>query len=41
MTVKECVKENGQFIRVVSGNNLRDLDELLCYEYGRMEIFNE
>ena len=40
MSVKECIEANADFIRVVSGNDLHDLDELLDYEIGGVCAIN-
>lgn len=34
--LEEMTAENGEFLRVLSGNRLSDIDGLIKYEMGRM-----
>ena len=34
--IDDLISDNGAFIRVLSGNRLDDLDELLAYERGQI-----
>lgn len=36
MTLQECIQTGSEFIRVVTGNNLDELDALLRYELDTM-----
>lgn len=40
MTVTECISTGSSFLRVVDGDDLADLDRLLKYEYGNLEVFD-
>ena len=35
-SIHDLISDNGAFIRVLSGNRLDDLDEMLAYERGQI-----
>lgn len=41
MSVQECLETSSAFIRVVKGNDLDDLDELLAYELRGAKTYDE
>lgn len=40
MSVTACISTGSSFLRVVAGDDLADLDRLLKYEFGCLEVFD-
>lgn len=38
MSVQECIDSNSEFLKVLGGNDLHELDRLFKYEFAKMGI---